>query len=781
MSVKFRFVASGLARPWKTALRVLLGLAALLCAGWLLLPKPSPLIDVSFSQEVFDRHHELLRLTLTGDQKYRIYTPLTCISPELVQATLLHEDRYYNRHPGVNPVSIARSTWSLLTSGRAYGGASTITMQLARMRFHICSRTLGGKLVQIYRALQIERHYSKAQILEAYFNLAPYGRNIEGIGAASVLYFGKPASRLTLPEAVALSVIPQSPTRRALFRDRDNPSLTAAQNRLFKRMAPKSGATAFRARALAPPPFLAPHFTRQVLREHEVSREIVTTLDLGLQRILERRIRDYLATNRERGFANAAALLVDSHTMETLAEVGSANFFDNEIRGQIDGTRCKRSPGSTLKPFVYALAMDQGLIHPLSILVDAPRSFAGYNPENFDREFIGPVRACDALARSRNLPAITLASELLHPGLYGLLKAGGVRFSHDESFYGLTLPLGGAEVSLQELVRLYGALANEGRLRKIRSTLPYRPETGTRLVSPEAAFLTLAMLCTNGRTAPGVGEVGDSVYWKTGTSNGFHDAWTIAVFGRYLLAVWIGNFDGRGNPGFIGRTCAAPLAFQIADALRVNGGDHWTSRLPPSGANLRQVEFCAVSGQLPLAACKDRVSGWFIPGITPISTCTVHREVLLDEVSGLRVATDDGTRKLRKEVCEFWPSNLLDLFAKAALTRRLPPPFLPGCGPESVVANAVKNKALRIISPKAGVEYAVRAGDDESRSLMLKAETEADVAQLYWFAGKQFLGLSRRQEALAWRPSAGRYGVTVLDDHGRSESVSVTVRSENGQ
>lgn len=768
-------------RRWKIVLRALLALVVALCAGWLLLPKPPLLDDVAFSQQVFDRHHQLLRVTLTSDEKYRIYTPLTSISPDLVRATLLHEDRFYSQHPGVNPVAISRSAWNLLTRGKARAGASTITMQLARMRFQIHSRTLAGKLVQIYRALQIERHYSKSQILEAYFNLAPYGRNIEGIGAASVLYFGKPPSQLTLPEAVALSVIPQSPTRRVLYRDRDNPALTAAQNRLFDRMAPESEGKAFRASALSSPPFVAPHLMRQVLRENRNAREIVTTVDLELQRILERRIREYLATNRERGVNNAAALLVDSQTMETLAEVGSADFFDTAIRGQVDGTRCERSPGSTLKPFVYALAMDQGLIHPLSILVDAPHSFGGYNPENFDREFIGPVRACDALTRSRNIPAITLASRLSHPGLYELLKIAGVDLRHEKSFYGVTLPLGGAEVTLQDLARLYAALANEGRLRPLQRTLPCHNETGMRLVSPEAAFLTLEMLGTNGRTSPGSDNANEPVYWKTGTSNGFHDAWTVAIFGRYVLAVWIGNFDGRSNPEFVGRTCAAPLVFQIVDALRANGGVHWTAHLPPPGANLRQVEFCAVSGQLPLAGCKDRVNGWFIPGITPISTCTVHREVLVDAESGLRVAVDDGTRELKREVYEFWPSNLLELFAKAGLPRRLPPAFLPGCGPESIAANTGKGKALRIVSPKAGLSYAVRASDDASWSLTLKAETDTDVAQLYWFAGKQFLGVSRRLESFGWRPSAGHYTVTALDDHGRSDSVAVTVHSVDGQ
>jgi len=269
----------------------------------------------------------------------------------------------------------------------------------------------------------------------------------------------------------------------------------------------------------------------------------------------------------------------------TLAEVGSADFFDNAIRGQIDGTRCKRSPGSTLKPFVYALAIDQGLIHPLSILTDAPHSFANYNPENFDREFVGPLRACDALARSRNIPAVALASQLSHPDLFELLKTAGIDLPREKSHYGLTLPLGGAEVTMHDLVRLYGALANEGRIKPIQETLRYHSEPGTRLFSPEAAFLTLEMLGTNEPSSPGERKTNEPIYWKTGTSNGFHDAWTVALFGQYVLAVWIGNFDGRSNPAFVGRSGAAPLAFKVIDALRAEGRIHWT---PPFAAAGRQ-------------------------------------------------------------------------------------------------------------------------------------------------------------------------------------------------
>jgi penicillin-binding protein 1C len=744
--------------------------------GWICLPKPKLLDELTFSHEVYDRNHNLLRITLTADEKYRICTPLDQISPELIQATLLHEDRYYREHPGINPISVARSAWNLLFSGRIHAGASTITMQLARMRYHLYTRSIRGKLEQMLLALEIERHYTKSQILEAYFNLAPYGGNIEGIGAASEIYFGKSPLKLTLPESVALSVIPQSPARRALHRDADNNSLNAAQGRLFDQMAPSTDGRDFRARAESERKFLAPHFTTGVLEQLPAQEQITTTLDLDLQRMLEGRINGYVASNKQLGIKNAAAMLVDSDTMEVLAQVGSANFYDEKIDGQIDGTTSKRSPGSTLKPFVYALGIDQGLILPLSILKDTPRSFGSYNPENYDREFVGPIRAEDALARSRNIPAVDLTSRLSHPTLYEFLKSAGVDLPRDEKFYGLSLPLGGAEVTMQDLVRMYCMLANNGKLRPLNHTRPHSDDPGVRLLSPEACFLTLEMLSKVPRPSQGGEDADMPVFWKTGTSNGFRDAWSVSVFDHYVLAVWVGNFDGSGNPAFIGRTCAGPLLFQIIDAMRASGIARITPHEPPPGANLKRAEFCAVSGQLATPACKDRVTGWFIPGISPITTCEVHREVLVDDATGLRVAADDGTRKVHREVYEFWPSDLLDLFQKAGLPRRLPPPFLPG---SNIDESARSGKPPSIVSPKSNVIYSIRASDDASRVLTLRADAEADVRKIYWFVDQAYLGSTTAHESLDWRPQVGTHNIIALDDSGRSSSCAVTVESSN--
>ncbi len=758
--------------------RLALGAASILFAAttvWFALPKPPLLDGVSFSQCVRDRNGTLLRITLTTDQKFRIYTPLHEISPDLIAATLHFEDRHYSQHPGVDPFALTRAGMSALRHGHATSGASTITMQLARLRFHLHTRTIGGKLTQIMRAIELERHYSKTEILQAYLNLAPYGRNLEGASAASQMLFAKPASRLTRPEAIALSVIPQSPSRRALSSN-ENRALTAAQNRWYDRAREMDAGSLtgrlFSARAQSDCGNFAPHFVRQVLSQNHGEFQITTTLDLAKQQMIERRVRDYVALNRNRGINNAATLLIDTRTMDVLAQIGSADFWNEQIDGQVDGTRALRSPGSTLKPFVYALAIDQGLIHPLSILADAPRSFGDYNPENFDREFLGPIRASDALARSRNIPAVTLTAELSHPTLYEFLRRADVQLPHDESWYGLALPLGGGEVSLQDIVRLYAAMANDGQLQSLLWTLDQPRSKRRRIISAEAAFLTLEMLGTTPR--PGL-DCLDSfreapVYWKTGTSHGFRDAWSIAVFDHYVLGVWIGNFDGNANPAFTGRTAAAPLLFAIIDSLRASWPEPVAPHLPPAGANLKRVEFCSVSGDLPGPHCPQRVEGWFIPGVSPIKTCDVHREVLVDVATGLRVASDDGARQVRREVYEFWPTDLLALFEKAGAPRRSPPPFLDK-------AENTNSRGPRLISPAASERCEIVVANSIAKpGIPLRAQTEADVRDLYWFSDRSFIGRCHPSQTLFWKAAPGDYDLIALDDHGRSASCAIRVR-----
>jgi penicillin-binding protein 1C len=323
---------------------------------------------------------------------------------------------------------------------------------------------------------------------------------------------------------------------------------------------------------------------------------------------------------------------------------------------------------------------------------------------------------------------------------------------------------------MQDLVRLYASLANNGELRPLRYRRNDPIVKSRRVLSPEASFLTLEMLANVPRPEMNCADGNHSapVYWKTGTSHGFRDAWSIAVFDHYVLGVWVGNFDGRSNPAFTGRTAAAPLLFQIIDSLRSTWSEPSSPHLPPPGANLKRVEFCALSGDLPNAFCTQHVEGWFIPGMSPIKTCDVHREILVDRASGLRVPIDDGTRELKREVYEFWTGEFLTLFEQAGVPRKIPPPFLPDTGSELAGRTG---HSPRIISP-ANKEIMIAS----AKTVPLRAKVDADVHEVYWFAGKKFIGQAGPDEFLGWDTVVGDYEITALDDHGRATSCNVIVR-----
>lgn len=748
-------------RRWKRVAAIGLVAAA---TGWWLLPRVE-LDDPArgWSRLVRDRHGAVVHLSIATDGRYRFNTSLVEISPEWIEATLAKEDRWFRWHPGVNPLALARAVWGAV-SGRPAGGASTLTMQVARLRWNLQTRTASGKLVQMFRALQLERHYSKEEILEAYFNLAPYGGNVEGAGAAALLWCGRDPAHVTRREAIALSVIPQSPATRHPGFPRDASRIAAAQARLAGLL---EGGSDLRGDPLAagftlqPPgelPHEAPHFCRYLLRT-STAREVVGTLDLTMQREVEAGIEAHLRRTREQGIVNACAVLVHAPTREVLAYVGSADYADRGISGMVDGVRARRSPGSAVKPFVYGLALDQGLIHPRSLLIDGPVAFRDYSPENFEGEFMGPIHADEALVRSRNIPAVSLAHRLADGGLYQFLRSGGVDLPEAPEKYGLALALGGFGISPLQLASLYAGLADDGLPKPLvlsRGSPPAAP--GPPLLSAEARFLVLEML----RGETGL-RVDPSVAWKTGTSHGFRDAWAVGVKGDHVLVVWLGNFDGRGNNALVARKVAAPLLFDLFARLHLSE----KAVEPPPG--VRQVELCAVSGDLPGPSCGHTTKGWFIPGISPISVCQLHREILVDGVSGKRVARDDGRPGLKREVHEFWPPDLLELFRKAGLPRRAPPVPEDGTGS---LGGMDPGSGPAIVSPLAGRTYqAVVTGE----GIPLKARAGSGVRQLYWFSGEAFLGSSAPETALAWKAPTGNHRLRAIDDHGRVAEIEVKV------
>jgi penicillin-binding protein 1C len=761
-------------------------LVGVVLAGVRLWPHPPLQGWKPTSIAVYDERGRLLRLVLASDDRYRLWVPLTEMSPQLVDAVLLHEDRWFWWHPGFSPYALLRGAWvTYARRGNRLGG-STVTMQLARLLEPLNTRTPLGKLKQVARAVQLELFYSKRQILEAYLNDAPYGGNVEGVGAASLIYFGKPVRALSLPEGLALAVIPQNPgrfvRRGSVARNTAiNRRLTASRNRLYarwQRSHPQDVALEplfalpLTMRPVSALPFEAPHAVEQVLQTQRVTGEtagphLVTTIDLDLQHGIERQIARYIARNGDSGIRNASVILVDTRDMGVKALVGSANYFDKELHGQVNGTLARRSPGSTLKPFVYALGFDQGVLHPETVLRDVPTAFGPYTPENFDGRFLGPITATDALNRSRNIPAVWISAQLHAPDFYEFLQSAGVGQLASEQHYGLALVLGGGEISMQEIATLYAILANGGALRPLRFRLAEPRTIGTQLLSAEASFMVMDVLSEHMRPdeTTGAESVRFPVYWKTGTSWAFRDAWTAGVFGPYVLVVWVGNFDGSGNPAFVGVDAAAPLFFQIVDSVRgENPNLQERVARPPPG--LKRVQICLATGELPNRWCPQTGYTWFIPGKSPIRMSTVHRPVVIDDATGLPVCPPYAKKRVHEEVYEFWSSDLAQTFIQAGIPRRKPPQ-----NPACANAEAWEGTQPRITSPSRGSTYAMRLAERARQPVAFSAVADADTRFLYWFVDEAFVGRSAPGEPLYWQaPAAGAYRLRVVDDHGRTDA-----------
>ena len=747
---------------------------------------------VPISTGVWSADGELLRVTRAADDQYRLWTPLAEISPTLIDAFVLKEDRWFYGHAGANPASLVRAAYRTWRGQRREGG-STITMQLVRLIGRFNTRTPSGKLRQIVTAIWLEARYSKREILEAYLNVVPLGGNIQGVGTATRVYFGKSPDRVTLGEALTLAVIPQHPTGRA-GRTGSDASLLAARAELGRAWLAhhdrepatrRQIALAIVAKAQTALPYQAPHVVDALLAgstRHDPAYvgRIDTTIDASLQRLLERRIAQYLTHAGDRGIRNVSALLVDWRDMSVNAWVGSADYWSDAIDGQVNGVLAKRSPGSTLKPFAYALALDQGVLHPRTMLRDAPTSFGPFAPENFDGRFFGPIPAEEALVRSRNIPAVWVSTQLKDPSLYQFLQTAGVRGMKSESFYGLALALGGGELTMEEIVTLYAMLANGGMLKPLRIEPATPAAEGVRLLSEEASFITLDMLRKNPRpdedaTVPV--RTRWPVAWKTGTSWGFRDAWSVGVVGPYVLAVWIGDFDGRGNPAFIGVDAAAPLFFRIADALNLARPDETVPPFdPPRG--VAKIAVCVESGDLPNRYCPHTVDTWYIPGKSPIRVSQLHRAIAINAVTG-RPECPPYSANARVEVFEVWSSDMLKLFRQAGMPRRTPP-ALPDCAVEESGDAPVITSPIRNVTYSVGTSLSTDARSakvDARDAIALDASVGGDVARVFWFDGAALIGVRDINDgALAWRPSAsGVHLIRIVDDRGRSAERDVEV------
>ncbi|WP_168649215.1 penicillin-binding protein 1C [Dyella marensis] len=776
-------------RWWRRLWRVLVvgSLGVLLAAVLLdrLFPLRLPAPDTG-STVVLAKDGTPLRAFADSDGVWRYPTSAGQVSPLYLKALLAYEDRAFYRHPGVNPLALARAAWGVLRHGRAVSGGSTLTMQVARIVMPM-PHTVTGKVVQIFRALQLEAHLSKAQILDIYLNHAPFGGPIEGVEAASWAYLGKPARQLSHAEAALLAVLPQSPST---FRpDRHAEAARRARDKVLKRMQDEglwSAAEVADAR-LEPvaarslrSPLDAALLAERLHREQPGERRIVTTIDANLQRAVEDRVSEYLSRMPPR--TSAAVLVVDNATLETRIYVGTAEFADPRRLGHVDMVRASRSPGSTLKPFLYGLALDDGLITSQSLLVDAPQDFGGYRPANFDEAFRGPVSVAQALQQSLNVPAVDVLDRVGPNRFVARLANGGIdlRFPSGGS-PNLAVILGGASTRLEELVGAYSAFANSGVAGTPRYTTA-QPAQPRRLLSPGAAWIIRDILSSNpadvtGAPLDGTLNAQSAIAWKTGTSYGYRDAWAIGVTDDWTFGVWIGRPDGTPSPGQYGAVTALPLMFNVASMLP---NTHANPR-SPRPASVSAVDICwplgGLAGSTSPTLCRDRRTAWTLDGAVPP---TFPERDVSAWMGGLLTLRVDAHQRRLSATCHGagehtvtlarWPALATPWLASADAAASALPPLAPGCEPDSLeVANPI-----RIAGISDGAVLRAAPHSDAPLSITLRAL--GTVEQVQWLVDGRLQGSSSGAAPMRVAlPQAGMHQITALADHGAFAHMSLSV------
>ena len=785
-----------LRRRWRPVSAACLALVA--CALWLRLgPIDSALLDLddSTSTIVVDRRGIPLYESLSGDGTRSVRLDAQDLPPLLVAATIAAEDRRFWSHPGVDAVAIARALSQNISEGRVVEGGSTITQQVAKLLLNRRSpkraRGIREKLHEAVLALRLEHRFDKREILGLYLNLAAYGNQVVGAGKASVTYFGCAPSMLTPAQSAFLAGLPQRPSGYNPFRNRDQ--AVARQRTVLRRMEAAGSLRPDHAReardeqlrfARAASPFLAPHFVEMVLAAsgHNRPSRIVTTLDAGLQSDVVGIIRSHRQALDRHGAANVAVVVLDNASGEWLAWEGSGDYSDAEHGGAINGPRMSRQPGSALKPFTYALAFESGFT-PASVLADVPSHFptaeAGvlYSPRNYDGRYRGPLLARRALAGSENVPAVVLASELGVPTLQRFLtRAGLSTFDRTPSYYGLGLTLGNAEVRLDELVAAYSTFARGGQWleptwaqgQDVASASAALPESRS-LVSPLTAYWITDVLSDDSAREYIFGRGGSlefpfPVAVKTGTSQAYHDNWTIGYTRDVTVGVWVGNFDRTPLKSSTGVTGAAPIfhAVLLAAARRLHGATAFNAHVivsPPDGLVEREV--CALSGMPANPWCPARQRERLPAADDP--PCSWHHQ------------SDDG-------LLVVWPPAYRQWARQNGLLSEPHRATASASRAASLTAHAsahVKGHVkapLEIVNPPSGATYLIDPTlRREFQTLPLRV-VAATSGMIEWQVAGRVVGTSSSEAPLMWALTPGAHRITARDEHGRVAESSVVVR-----
>ncbi|HWK02695.1 MAG TPA: penicillin-binding protein 1C [Puia sp.] len=757
---------------------------------FLLLNRIFPLPDrIEYSTIVTDSKGEVIHAFLTQDQQWRMKTELSEISPLLRKTIVEKEDKYFYYHPGVNLFAMGRAFFKNLFRMRRTSGASTITMQVARS-LEPKKRTYWNKLREVFRAFQLEWKYSKDEILQLYLNKVPYGGNIEGVKSASILYFKKNPDHLSLAEITALSIIPNRPS--SLVMGKHNDRIIEERNKWLRQFAREKVFTDKEiADALSEPltatrgavPGYIPHLAWKLKR---AGGDIIhTTIELNTQRKIEKLVKDYSRTLTLKNIRNAAVIVLDNSTHRIVAYVGSADFRDTADGGQVNGAAAIRQPGSTLKPLLYGLCIDAGLLTPKMVITDVAVNYQGYAPENYDRRFNGYVSMEYALAHSLNIPAVKSLKALGKDKLIQNLAVCDFRqIKKDQGKLGLSMILGGCGATLEELTGMYSIFANNGKYVKPIYTLAdssagsmrggVDPAKGAEhsprtVLSPAATFMINETLSKVNR--PDFPLNWEStvhlpkIAWKTGTSYGRRDAWSIGYNKRYTVGIWVGNFSGLGVPELSGANVATPLLFTVFNTIDYDDDQTWFAQ--PKDCDIRMV--CSETGLPPGDHCTNLVTDYFIPLISPSRKCDNMQEVYVsadEKISYCRLCLPENGYK--KKLYKFISPEMKEYFEENRIAYQSIPPHNPLC------EKVFREGAPVITSPINGSEYLISKKDPEP--LQLRCRVSNDVGKVYWYINNKFYKAGEAGGKQFFIPDEGPVKISCTDDKGRNRDVWIRVR-----
>lgn len=751
-------------------------------------PLPDP--DRMRSVLVLAEDRTPLRAFADDQGVWRYPVTLDEVSPRYVEALLEYEDRWFYWHPGVNPLALGRAGWQWLTGGRIVSGGSTLTMQVARV-LEPHERNLGGKLWQAFRALQLEWRYSKNEILTFYLNLAPFGGPIEGVQTASFAWLHKPASELSYAEAALLAVLPQAPSR--LRPDRYPEVAQRYRDKVLRRMASQGvWAQEIVEDAMHEPvvrsrfrqPMMAPLFARRMKEQALAGSQarLQTALDANIQWAVENVLR--ARTGSLPAKASAGVLVVENQTGYVRGYAGSANFFDADRFGHVDMVQALRSPGSTLKPFLYGMALDDGLLDSASLLSDAPVKLNGYAPQNFFRHFSGAVSMAQALQQSLNIPAVEVLQWVKPAVFVDRLRNGGVTITFPEQTEpNLSVILGGAGTSLEDLVRGFTAFARAGVSIKPRF-LPQDPMVERRMLSAGAAWIIQDILR---EVPPPEGSVNhSSVAWKTGTSYGFRDAWAVGASDAYTVGVWTGRPDGTPLPGSFGAYAAGPILFDIFRALPERASDN-VRRRP---ANVIRADICWPLGARADATapenCHMRQQAWLLdervpptlPNLQQRSWSAGLQTYWVNPATGLRVTSACPAPDRVSRQVAIWPLELWPWLPSSVLEKMQLPGFDPTCPLAQRYAGGV-GLAIRNLDASTRLYLPKELGKGQGKGVTVDLQAQGGEGQYFWLVNGEPAGVDRERSGLRYTfTHAGDYDLTVFDAAGAVDKLPIRVVSQ---